>query len=61
MKRRDLIRKLEQLGCVLTRHGSNHDWYSNLLTKQSQAIPRHNEINEHLARTILKAMANDNL
>ena len=59
MKRRDLIKKLEQMGCVLTRHGGRLDWYSNLMTKQSQPIPRHTEINENLARSILKLMANN--
>ncbi|MGO9270545.1 MAG: type II toxin-antitoxin system HicA family toxin [Terriglobia bacterium] len=29
MKRRDLIRKLEELGCVLVRDGGSHDWYTN--------------------------------
>lgn len=59
MKRRDLIKKLEQMGYVLTRRGGRHDWYSNLMTKQSQPIPRHTEINENLARSILKLMANN--
>jgi len=27
MKRNDLIRELEQAGCVLIRHGGRHDWY----------------------------------
>ena len=58
MKRRDLIKKLEQMGCVLTRNGGKHDWYTNLMTKQSQPIPRHNEIDDNLARSILKLMAN---
>lgn len=46
MKRRDLIRRLTETGCVLTRHGGNHDWYTNHTTKVSQAVPRHKEINE---------------
>jgi predicted RNA binding protein YcfA (HicA-like mRNA interferase family) len=29
MKREDLIRKLNQLGCELVRHGGKHDWYAN--------------------------------
>lgn len=29
MKRADLIRKLEALGCLLIRHGGRHDWYRN--------------------------------
>ena len=56
MKRRDLIRELEKMGCVLIRHGSKHDWYQNPATKVSQPVPRHNEIKEFLARHILKML-----
>lgn len=38
MKRRDLIRELEKMGCVLIRHGVKHDWYQN--PKVSQPVPR---------------------
>ncbi len=57
MKRRDLIKQLEKNGYVLVRHGGNHDWYSNPETKQSQPIPRHNEINENLAKSIIKKLS----
>jgi hypothetical protein len=30
MKRTDLIHKLEEEGCILVRHGGNHDWYRSL-------------------------------
>jgi mRNA interferase HicA len=50
MKRTDLIRKLEEDGCVLVRHGGNHDL--------SQAVPRHLEVNQFLAKHILKKLAN---
>jgi predicted RNA binding protein YcfA (HicA-like mRNA interferase family) len=50
MKRRDLIKRLEEIGCVLIRNGARHDWYTNLKTKQSQPIPRHTKINENLAK-----------
>jgi mRNA interferase HicA len=50
MKRRDLIRTLEQMGCVLVRNGGRHDWYTNEKTKQSQPVPRHNEITDNLAK-----------
>ena len=56
MKRVDLIKTLERMGCVLVRHGANHDWYTNPLTKQSQPVPRHNEINEYLAKSIIRKM-----
>jgi mRNA interferase HicA len=54
MKRADLIRKIESLGCVLIRHGGKHDWYQNPVTKVSQPVPRHREITESLAKYILK-------
>ncbi|HHT9116423.1 MAG: type II toxin-antitoxin system HicA family toxin [Planctomycetes bacterium] len=50
MKRRDLIKLLEEMGCILVRHGGRHDWYTNTKTKQSQPVPRHNEINEKLSK-----------
>jgi mRNA interferase HicA len=56
MKRRDLIKKLEKIGCILLRHGGKHDWYHNPETKISQPVPRHKEINEYLANHILKMM-----
>ncbi|MFQ3169777.1 MAG: putative RNA binding protein YcfA (HicA-like mRNA interferase family) [Limisphaerales bacterium] len=57
MKRRDLIRKVEELGCSLIRHGGKHDWFQNSETKVCQPIPRHREINEHLARNILRKLS----
>jgi len=57
MKRRDLIRKIEEVGAVFIRHGGKHDWYQNPLTKMSQPVPRHTEINEMLARSILKKLS----
>jgi predicted RNA binding protein YcfA (HicA-like mRNA interferase family) len=56
MKRTDLIRELEEAGCELIRHGGNHDWYRNPKTGVSQPVPRHREINDFLARHILKKM-----
>ncbi|MBZ5544886.1 MAG: type II toxin-antitoxin system HicA family toxin [Acidobacteriia bacterium] len=59
MKRRDLVRKLEEIGCVLVRHGASHDWYTNRKTKQSQPVPRHSEIHEGLAKSIIKKLGGD--
>lgn len=50
MKRLDLVRKLEQSGCVLLRHGGRHGIYHNPKTGRSEPVPRHREINEILAR-----------
>jgi mRNA interferase HicA len=57
MKRRDLIRRIEASGCVLVRHGGRHDWYRNPETSVAQPVPRHTEIQESLARHILKMLA----
>ncbi|MBI5207179.1 MAG: type II toxin-antitoxin system HicA family toxin [Candidatus Firestonebacteria bacterium] len=43
MKRRDLIKQLENVGSNFIRHGGRHDWYQNPRTKVAQPIPRHNE------------------
>ena len=57
MKRRDLVRKIEEGGAIFIRHGGKHDWYQNPQTKVSQPIPRHSEINEMLAKSIIKKLA----
>ncbi len=56
MKRKDLIHAIEEIGCVLIRHGGRHDWYQNPATKISQPVPRHNEIKDSLAKHILKML-----
>lgn len=52
MKRKDLIKKLTLAGFVLNRNGGNHDIY--VRGEVTEAIPRHTEIPEGLARRILK-------
>ena len=54
MKRIDLIRHLEQHGCVLFREGSNHSVFINPATRKTSTVPRHREINDFLARKICK-------
>lgn len=56
MKRKELIKKIEMVGCIFIRHGGKHDWYQNPRTKVSQPIPRHIEIKDHLANHILKML-----
>ena len=52
MKRRDLEIQLRDLGWWLLRSGGKHDvWTNGTITEQ---IPRHTEINEQLAKKILK-------
>lgn len=52
MKRRDLIKKLEDAGFKFERDGSSHDIYRR--GSDEEAIPRHREINETTAKRILK-------
>ena len=52
MKRKDLIKKLEKNGWRKLREGANHDIYTN--GKASEPIPRHTEVNELLAKSIIK-------
>lgn len=52
MKRTDLIDKLESSGFVFERHGGSHDIYVRGSVKET--IPRHKEIDERLAKAILK-------
>jgi len=52
MKRKDLIRLLEANGWHLAREGGRHDIYTN--GKDIEAVPRHKEISEMLAKAMMK-------
>ena len=52
MKHNDLIKLLERNGWYLKRNGANHDIYAK--GNQREPIPRHSEINERLAKDIIK-------
>lgn len=52
MKRLDLIKKIEKAGYYFKEHGGNHDKYTNGVN--TVIIPRHREINEKLAKAIIK-------
>ena len=39
-------------GCLLLREGGNHSWWLNPSLNRRSAVPRHNEINDHLAKKI---------
>lgn len=52
MKRKDLIELLLKNGWKLKRHGSNHDIYAK--GEQRETIPRHREIKEILANSIIR-------
>ncbi len=52
LKQRELIKRLEDGGFVFERHGGNHDIYKR--GNDEEKIPRHREVNERLAKAILK-------
>ena len=57
MKRFDLVQRLEEMGCALVRHGCKHDIYHNPTTGRSEPVPRHREINEILAKRIIRRLS----
>lgn len=57
MKRKELLKEISLHGCILIRHGSNHDLFINPVTGKKQPIPRHKEIDEHLARHLIRELS----
>ncbi len=53
MKRRDLIKRLEAAGYKIDRDDGNHTIYEKDGARPVQ-VPRHREINENTAKSILK-------
>jgi mRNA interferase HicA len=56
VKREDLLRHLRLHGCYLKREGGSHSLWMNPANGNMQAIPRHNEIAEMLAKGICKRL-----
>ncbi|MDY7030040.1 MAG: type II toxin-antitoxin system HicA family toxin [Spirochaetota bacterium] len=56
MKKADLEKKLRKAGCFLKREGSSHSLWMNPKTGVVEAVPRHKEIKEPLAKKILRNM-----
>ncbi|MGH9897068.1 MAG: type II toxin-antitoxin system HicA family toxin [bacterium] len=56
MKRNSLLQHLRQHGCVLKREGRAHSLWMNLATGAVEAVPRHTEIPNLLARKICRGL-----
>jgi mRNA interferase HicA len=54
VKRKELERRLRDLGWTFQRHGGRHDVWTNREGSFSEFVPRHAEINEKLAHVILR-------
>jgi len=57
MKRTKLLQILSQIGVIFVRHGKKHDVYKQPLTKIETTIPRHNDIKEFTAKSIIKTLS----
>ncbi|MFC2156536.1 type II toxin-antitoxin system HicA family toxin [Acidobacteriota bacterium] len=56
MKREEFIRELFRAGCILKRHGKNHDIYVNPANGKKAPVPRHKEIQNTLCSLIKKQL-----
>jgi mRNA interferase HicA len=52
VKKRDLVKRLQAKGWYFLRHGGCHDVYTD--GQHEEEIPMHREINERLAKKIIK-------
>jgi mRNA interferase HicA len=57
MKRTALLRHLRKHGCVLKREGRSHSLWMNPETGEVEAVPRHVEIPNKLARKICRGLS----
>ncbi|MCA9245589.1 MAG: type II toxin-antitoxin system HicA family toxin [Planctomycetales bacterium] len=57
MKRSALLRHLRKCGCYLKREGRSHSLWTNPSTGEVEAVPRHTEIQDNLARKICRGLS----
>ena len=57
MKRSVLLRHLRRHGCTLKREGASHSLWLNPSTGQAEAVPRHTEIPDLLAKKICRSLS----
>jgi mRNA interferase HicA len=57
MKRTALLRHLRRHGCHLKREGRSHSLWTNPANGNVEAVPRHVEVSDNLARKICRYLA----
>jgi hypothetical protein len=57
VKRSALLLHLRRYGCVLKREGAAHSLWTNPATGATEAVPRHTEISDNLARKICRGLS----
>ena len=55
--REALLKHLRRNGCFLKREGRSHSLWINPATGQMEAVPRHNEISDLLAKKICRRLS----
>ena len=58
MKRNALLKILHGMGCEFVNHGKKHDRFTQPVTGKTEMVPRHNDIDENLAKAIIKKLRN---
>lgn len=56
MKRRQLVKHLEEQGCEFYAEGAKHSKVRNEATGKRSTVPRHSEIDNDLAKDICKQL-----
>ncbi len=59
MKRRQFVNHLGEQGCELYAEGARHSKVKNMATGKKSTVPRHNEIDDDLAKDICKQLGVD--
>ena len=57
MKRGTLLKILKRQGCIFVKHGKRHDQYMQPKTGKIDQIPRHSDISEDTAKSIIKNLS----
>ena len=57
MKRSALLKHLRKHGCILKREGRTHSLWTNPQTGHVEAVPRHTEVSDRLARKICRKLS----
>jgi hypothetical protein len=57
MKRGALLKILKRQGCLFIKHGKKHDQYLQPGTGAKDQVPRHHDISEETAKSIIKNLS----
>ncbi len=60
MKKSELVKRLREAGCFLSRQGAGHEKWTNPKTGRSQFVPRHaKEVATGTAKAILRDLVGE--